>query len=118
MRTAAFLALLLLAAGNAFAHGGHGHDESAPAAGASALPQVTSQASAPCAPDGSHVCACGNLVLCSGAGKQAAIAAAFADFILVAAPRSPQGRSTPQPSSPPTYRTLARAPPLFSLITR
>ena len=114
MRTAAFLALLLLAAGNAFAHGGHAHDEPASAGGASAVLQVTSQASAPCAPGGSHVCACGNLVLCDGTGKQAAIAAAFADFILVPAPGSPQGRSTPQRTSPPTYRTLARAPPSFS----
>lgn len=113
MRVAAFLAFLLLAAGNAFAHGGHAHDEPASALGAPALLQV-SQASAPCAPGGSHACACGNLVLCSGAGKQAAIAAGFADFILVPAPSSPQGRSTPQPSSPPTYRTPARAPPSFS----
>jgi hypothetical protein len=114
MRTAAFLAFLLLAAGNTFAHGGHAHDEPAPAGGASVVLQVTSQASAPCAPGGSHVCACGNLVLCSGAGKQAAIAAAFAELIVVPALSSPQGRSTPQPSSPPTYRTRARAPPSFS----
>lgn len=114
MRIAAFLAFLLLAAGNAFGHGGHAHEQPAPAAGAQAALQVASQASAPCAPGGTHVCACGNLALCSGGGKQAAIAAAFADFILVPALGKPQGRSTPQPSFPPTYRSPARAPPSFS----
>lgn len=111
MKLAPLFAVLLLAAGNAFGHGGHARDQPVPAAGAVPVLQVTSQASAPCAPGGTHVCSCGNLALCSGAGKQAAIVAAFAGFVLVQAFSSPQGRATLQPSSPPTYRSPARAPP-------
>lgn len=110
VRVAAFLTFLLLAAGNAFAHSGHADEKQGVA-----VPEQAAQVfSAPCGEQPGHVCSCGNLALCSGSGKQAAIAAAFGDFILVTVLSRPQGRSTPQPPSPPTYRALARAPPLFS----
>jgi len=110
VRVAAFLTLLLLAAGNAFAHGGHADEQ-----GAAAPEQAAQVFAAPCGELPGHACSCGNLALCSGAGKPAAIAGAFAYFRFVTPPARPLGRSALQPTVSPTYRVLARAPPLLSI---
>jgi hypothetical protein len=109
VRVAAFLTLLLLAAGNAFAHGGHADEQ-----GAAAPEQAARVFAAPCGELPGHACSCGNLALCSAAAKPAAIAGAFAWFSLAAGMTRPLGHRAPQPSPSPTYRAPARAPPLFS----
>src|SRR4051812_36490068 len=124
MRIARFAVWLVLAAisivlvpPEARAHGGAVHSKVGETAKPAAQSLVASHAWSPACPGGSgHVCACGNVVGCSGAVKPLVVQAPAA---LVLALRS---RSRVEPlvadvapsSSPPPRSHPPRAPPAFS----
>lgn len=117
MRFAALLALLFLAAGNAFAHGGKPHAPP-PEAQKAALPVAAGSVgaphgwSAPCEEQPGHACGCGNLSLC-GPAKKAALPSAHVWY-----PQSvsPAAAIPAADSAAPLRRDIlhppARAPPL------
>jgi hypothetical protein len=117
MRLAALLALLLFAAGSAYAHGGKPHapaHEAQPNQAVHGKPAGTAAFAAPCEEQPGHACACGNLSLCSNGGKQAVVMPAPAHLRLDRFQAQPLVRTASGFSAAPPPRSLARAPPSLS----
>src|SRR5262249_42464416 len=110
-----FLATLLagLSPAAGLAHDGEHHPAASAHGGANSVIAERHSWSPVCPPGSGHLCTCGNLSLCDGATKPAALPRRITSIphrIQVAAPVSqPSASFQPSPQFPPS---LPRAPPL------